>query len=248
MKFHRDSLPEGVNQLTVFDSQGQILSERLFFIYPHPHETDSIRITTETPSLSPYGLIKLRVQTQPHASFSFSAMDAATMGNGNQGHIKSYLLLSSEVKGYIRHPEYYFESDDSTHRKAADLLMMTQGWRRYDWKLMTYQKDFGKEIQPIEDKLYLFGRIKALGKSLPINHIPLKAVLYGNNGIQYGETQTDSTGFYGFDLPDLYGEWNMHITAEVEKKKRKYFIGIDRQPGQAEAFPVRMRSTSLARS
>ena len=97
MKFHRDSLPEGVNQLTVFDSQGQILSERLFFIYPHPHETDSIRITTETPSLSPYGLIKLRVQTQPHASFSFSAMDAATMGNGNQGHIKSYLLLLSLI-------------------------------------------------------------------------------------------------------------------------------------------------------
>lgn len=247
MKFHRDSLPEGVNQLTVFDSQGQILSERLFFIYPHPHETDSIRITTETPSLSPYGLIKLRVQTQPHASFSFSAMDAATMGNGNQGHIKSYLLLSSEVKGYIRHPEYYFESDDSIHRKAADLLMMTQGWRRYDWKLMTYQKDFGKEIQPIEDKLYLFGRIKALGKSLPTNHIPLKAVLYGNNGIQYGETQTDSTGFYGFDLPDLYGEWNMHITAEVEKKKRKYFIGIDRRfspdkrqlsPYECEALPL----------
>ena len=29
----RDSLPEGVNQLTVFDGRGRILCERLFFLF-----------------------------------------------------------------------------------------------------------------------------------------------------------------------------------------------------------------------
>ena len=33
-------------------------------------------------------------------------------------------------------PEYFFERDDAEHRRALDLLMMTQGWRRFNWQDM----------------------------------------------------------------------------------------------------------------
>jgi hypothetical protein len=47
------------------------------------------------------------------------------------------LLLSSELKGFVAYPDYYFESDDAEHREALDLLMMVQGWRRYDFDEIT---------------------------------------------------------------------------------------------------------------
>ena len=52
------------------------------------------------------------------------------------------MLLCSELRGYVLHPEYYFESDDAAHRKAADMLMLTQGWRRYDWRVMSGMEPF----------------------------------------------------------------------------------------------------------
>lgn len=226
--FPRDSLPAGVNQLTVFDGRGRILAERLFFVCPRPDASDTVRVFAETPSLSPYSRVRLRVCSHPGAVLSFSAMDASTLVNGRRGDIRSHLLLSSEVRGYIANPGYYFESDDSVHRHAADLLMLTQGWRRYDWEQLTWQKDFGEGAQPIEDRLYLLGRVKA-GKSLPVGGLPLKVTLFGKEGIQYGETVTDSTGFYAFDLPDLYGEWGMQVTVGAEKRKGKYIVGIDRR-------------------
>ena len=59
------------------------------------------------------------------------------------------MLLSSEVKGFIPNPAWYFEKDDDEHRQALDLLMMTQGWRRFDWREMAVQGEWNF-TQPYE--------------------------------------------------------------------------------------------------
>ena len=46
----------------------------------------------------------------------------------------SELLLCSQIKGFVEQPDYYFETDDSVHRRHLDLLLMVQGWRRYRWE------------------------------------------------------------------------------------------------------------------
>ena len=56
----RDSLPEGVNQLTVFDGSGRILCERLFFLFPKPFPSDTIGIMSETSRLTPCGKMCIR--------------------------------------------------------------------------------------------------------------------------------------------------------------------------------------------
>ena len=64
------------------------------------------------------------------------------------------LLLSSELKGFIAYPAHYFESDDALHRRHLDLLMMVQGWRKYNWtelsdtaRQMRYQPEKGMTIE-----------------------------------------------------------------------------------------------------
>ena len=225
----RKKMAEGVNQFTLFNSHGQILAERLFFLCPKATPADSIRITTLTPYLKPCGKVELDVQTLPNTTFSFSAIDAGTMTNGQQGNLKTWMLLSSEVRGYINHVDYYFESDDQAHRRAADLLMLTQGWRRYDWKLMTGQTAFEKP-QPIEDQFYMFGKLEPYRKRNDVSNVELRAYLFNESGQSLsGETRTDSLGNYAFALPFIDGEWKMQIFTRVEDKLKTFRVGIDRQ-------------------
>ena len=211
MELDRQAMPEGVNQMTVFDSRGAIMAERLFFLCPKPDKSDSIRVTAITQKLKPCGKVELELQTKPNANLSFSAMDAHTMTNGKQGNMKTWMLLSSEVKGFIPNISYYFEADDAEHRKNADLLMMTQGWRRYDWRLMSERYIFRK-AQPIEDQFYLNGQLRAYRKRNPVGGVHLQAILYNKEGQSLiGDTKTDSLGNYAFKMPFVKGEWRMCI-------------------------------------
>ena len=239
IELDRQAMPEGVNQMTVFDSRGAIMAERLFFLCPKPDKSDSIQVTTITQRLKPCGKVELELQTKPNANLSFSAMDAKTMTNGKQGNMKTWMLLSSEVRGYIRNVDYYFEADDKEHRQNADLLMLTQGWRRYDWRLMSEKYTFRK-AQPIEDQFYLNGQLKAYRKHNPVSNVRMYVSLYNEKGQSLiGNAVTDAEGNYAFKMPFLDGEWKMCIYTtrdikkkdkEKEKEKRKtYYVGIDRQ-------------------
>ncbi|MBO4674091.1 MAG: hypothetical protein J5616_07060, partial [Bacteroidaceae bacterium] len=112
IELDRQKQEEGVSQFTVFDSKGEIVAERLFFICPKQNGADSIHIVNKTGRLKPCGKVELELQAQPNASLSFSAIDAETMTNGKQGNMKTWMLLSSEVRGYIHNIDYYFEADD----------------------------------------------------------------------------------------------------------------------------------------
>jgi hypothetical protein len=246
-RFDRMSLPGGVNQFTLFDSKGQILAERLFFIMPYATPADSIIVSTDMRSLSPCCKISLDIQTEPNASISFSAMDAATMTNGKEGNMKTWMLLSSEVSGYIDSPDYYFEADDAEHRRAADLLMMIQGWRRYDWQLMSGQKTLSK-VEPNEDGLYLFGLLRSRSKKRDTANVDLSMTLFNREGQSMsGKAKTDSLGRYSFKIPDCSGDWAVQIKSEKEGEAQNYIIEVDRHfappmrllsPYETEMMPV----------
>lgn len=229
----RSSLRPGVNQWTFYNSQGQILAERLFFICP-PLAENTVKISSPTPSLQRCGKVEVDLQTRPHARLSLSAVDATTMANGTNGDIRTYMLLSSDLRGYIPNPERYFEADDAAHRLAADSLMLFNGWRRYRWEQMTALRPWPDRIQPVEDSLYIYGEIHRAQllwkKNNPIDHVELTAYLYGEDGDHYiGKTVTDSTGYYAFSMPDVEGDYQLRIETRRKNKLKSYNIGIDRQ-------------------
>ena len=154
-----DSLSTGVNDLTIFDGNGQILADRLFFV--NHHENDGNIVTAEinpTHTYQPYEKIDIPVQlpsTFEPTVFSLSIFDTNTdEPTYNDGNIMTDLLLSSELKGFIAYPNYYFEKDDAERRHHLDLLMMVQGWRKYNWtelsdtaRQMRYQPEKGMTIE-----------------------------------------------------------------------------------------------------
>ncbi len=250
MEFDKSKLPEGVNQITVFNSSGQILSERLFFLYPKTSVSDSILVTTDQRSLSPCGKVSVDIQTAPNSSVSFSAMDAATVVNGHEGNMKTWMLLSSEVSGYIDSPDYYFEADDAEHRRAADMLMLTQGWRRYDWTLMSGQHKLDK-VEPVEDGLYMFGRVWNRSKKQTVPDVDLTAYLYNRSGESMsGRARTDSVGRYSFQLPDCFGDWSVQIVSKQDGEAMNSIVSIDRDfsPAMRVISPYEMRTLPVGES
>lgn len=242
LAYERATLPPGVSQLTLFDSEGRILAERLFFTAPRP-DADTIGAISTTPGPVPYGKIGLRFTAPPGSTFSLSVTDADTRTCGDDGRsIRSYLLLGSDLKGYIHRPDYYFEKDDARHRLAADLLTLVQGWRRYDWRVMTGRAPFVKR-QPLEDGLYLFGRLhprrfwgdgiftprKRKERAARVGGVRLSATLYNHEGLTMkGAAVSDTAGYYAFALPPCEGEWQLLFKTEREGEAQNYLIGIDR--------------------
>lgn len=235
----------GVSQFTVFDSLGRILAERRFFICPRSSSDDRVLVSSAATRLRPCGKVILDVQSLPYSTISLSAIDAGSMTNGKQGNIRTWLLLSSDVRGYISNVDYYFESDDKAHRESDDLLMLTQAWRRYDWEEMAGVKPMANP-QPVEDKFYVFGKLNVYRKHNPASHVAMEAFLYNESGESLvGSTVTDSLGRYAFEMPFVDGEWKMQIYTRLNDKRKTYYVGIDRQISPLPQYVSRSATSIL---
>ncbi len=213
MRIKRADMPEGVSQLALLTADGDILAERMVFVYPDSTAT-GIDVTNDGAAITPYGKICLDLTAPPLSNLSVSVRDHGSDINGTYGNAATWLLLGSELKGYIRNPEYYLESDDATHRRAADLLMLTQGWRKYNMRQMAGLEPFAKK-HPAEDGLYIYGRLKPKGKLQATDgNGSLRMTIYNKVGKSLsGTARTDSAGYYAFAIPDCTDSWQLLLDA-----------------------------------
>ena len=127
--------PSGILQITVFDSSYQPLAERVAFINNHDYEFDADAFLSQK-SMAKRGLNKIDIvmnDTVP-ANLSLSITDAdLNESNTYDDNIVSNLLLTGDLRGKIVNPYYYFFSTSDSAAIHLDLVMLTHGWRRYNW-------------------------------------------------------------------------------------------------------------------
>lgn len=134
----RECLDAGVAQVTVFDRSGRVWADRLLFCAMNRVCVDTVRVTGMPTSLATYGKSTLEVSGPAHSHVSLAVRDRAHSTHiYDSGNLLTEALLCSQIKGFVESPGYYFEADDSLHRRHLDLLLMVQGWRRHEWKEMT---------------------------------------------------------------------------------------------------------------
>lgn len=129
----QSALPTGVNEVVVFDSKAQPVASRLFFVN-HNDMATPIDVATDQTDYNPYAPITLKARSgaADPVSVSIAVRDASTDDDTyDDGNMLTEMLLSSDLRGFIPNPAYYFKSDDAEHRQALDELMMVQGWRKY---------------------------------------------------------------------------------------------------------------------
>ena len=213
-------LPTGVYQFSLFDAGGTLYATRMLFIN-NGVATTPVSITTDKSSYVPFEQVNLRLQLQEKGShhLSLAVRDAADYGTGYTDDLRTYLLLSSELKGYIEHPEYYFEADDEAHRMALDRLMLVQGWSRYDWQQMS-------GIAPFDIKHYTEGALVLDGWALhprkdePMEGVEVKMRLYSPDRKQVQEMDfvSGEDGYWGTILQDFDGEWDLSLQTYKDGK------------------------------
>ena len=162
--------PTGVLQLTLFNAEGRIYADRLVFLRRPDFQPQTVTFSGLKEKYEPYEEINLTLNLSQGegivapregqgGGLSLAVRDAAhsdyTFDSGN---ILTEMLLSSQVKGFVEQPEYFFEQDDEERRTALDLLLLVQGWRRYDWVTMATPQAFTL-LHPFERTEVLIGEV-----------------------------------------------------------------------------------------
>lgn len=132
-------IPTGVMRLSLLTERGRPLCERQFFV----RGKDQMQLSLNLPQ-SPYGkraavdldLTALDPGGKGTAGdFSVAVVheNAFPSGGSPQHHIGSNCYLQAAVKGHIEDPGYYFDPEQKERDAHLDLLLLTQGWRSFDW-------------------------------------------------------------------------------------------------------------------
>ena len=163
--FERAQLPGGVLQILLLDKAGNALSERLVFNRGHETAATSLELTG---SMKQRTKVRLEVTaTEPDGTpatgnMSISVTDRTAVPAPRSGSIYSTLLLSSDLRGYIETPDWYFVQGTVMRTTALDALLLTQGWRRYDVPAVM-REEYADPIYPLEVGQELQGRIAKAG-------------------------------------------------------------------------------------
>ena len=239
IRLDSDTLKAGVHQATLYDADGRVWADRLFFVKKKDIERPTLTFNGAKVQYKPYEQISLGVQgIQGNTRISVAVRDAVRGSrNDDTGNILTEMLLASEIKGFVPQPEWYFEADDERHNRALDLLMMVQGWRRFDWKEMAVKGNF-IPVHPVEKTPYIFGAVhtyEAAEKYSPLqetvlrDHLKFMGVSQDmiNDDInrRFGWRDTDGSRFFaGKDLTS--GNWEKHAdTTGLDKEQYRRWKG-----------------------
>jgi TonB-dependent SusC/RagA subfamily outer membrane receptor len=230
----KDQFPSGVLHFILFDAALNPVSERLLFI----NNPDQAKVTclSDRESYAARSLVQNRVTVtddngQPlSGSFSVAVTSDKEVTADSTTSILTQLLLASDLRGHIENPAGYFKNTLSA-AWALDLLMRTQGWRRYNVAEMA-QGRFSRPTSPLEIGPEISGTVKSLLLGKPAENIEVTVMSF--KGGYFDNTRTDADGrffFHGGELPDS----TRFIVSAVPKTgiKRMELI-LDR-----ETFPER---------
>ena len=128
---------QGIAEFTLFDSSMRPVAERL--VYVHPQKKLYITAEPEKTSFTIREKASIKIKATDEegnpvrANLGISVYDRAYNNPADPVNILTYCYLSSQIRGRICNPAYYFDEKNSDRKEALDLLLLTQGWRRYVW-------------------------------------------------------------------------------------------------------------------
>jgi hypothetical protein len=134
-----NDVPSGILTFTVLDEQWNPLAERISFIKNIQPSLPAISVIKKDLTKRGYNIIDLHYEDSTLADFSVAVTDADIPADSSSN-IISYLLLAGQLKGRVNNAGYYFSDTTLQLQKQLDLVMMTNGWRTYQWKAIVSGK------------------------------------------------------------------------------------------------------------
>lgn len=198
-----ENIPTGIVQVTVFSDDNRPLAERIAFVN-HQDYYFITDLNVSLKSLDKRGKNVIQVDV-PDSLICNLSMAVTDVGLNPvlpvESDIYSHLLLASDIKGYVHNPGYYFSSDADSVAQHLDLVMMTNGWRRFKWEDVLANK--WPEIKYYPDNyVTINGKVSGLTKSELMNQELSGFFILKNSGQQLLQIPVEKDG--SFSVPGLF--------------------------------------------
>ncbi len=201
-----EELLDGVNVISLIDSGGKVISERL--VFKPPLASPTVEIEADRENYGSRDRVELSIQIldssgqAAQGEFGLSVTDDSSVKfDAAQDNIISYLLLSSDIHGHIEDPALYLATEGVLADYNLDLVMRTQGWRRF-----SLERVLAEELEApqhmYEDVVEISGNVKGFfGNEArrPNIHIFSSSQNYFD---AFELDQSSSFRLVGLDIPD----------------------------------------------
>jgi hypothetical protein len=204
----KNKLGDGISQITLFSSARQALCERLYFKYP----TQTLELTARANAQTFNSRSKIDIdiaaaennKNVTGASLSLSVFRIDSLQQLPAEDINSYLLLSSDLKGTIESPSWYFDRSNKTRVQAMDNLMLTHGWRRFAWEKVMQQNTPAFSFVPEYNGHLVTGSVIDRRTGKPAPQIPAYLSIVGKR-TQFYPSISDQKGQVRFEMKEMMG-------------------------------------------
>ncbi|WP_276480485.1 hypothetical protein [Paraflavitalea pollutisoli] len=214
----KNKLSEGVSQLTVFNDRRQPVCERLYF--KPVKEKLTINTAGNKGEYNRRSAVDLSLQTYNFASgktipsnLSVSVYRIDSLPGHEQDDILSYLWLSSDLKGQIESPGYYFSAQTPEVLAALDNLMLVHGWRRFDWKQVLGNDAPAFQFAPEYAGHQIVGKLSHANTGQPVANSKAFLSIAGTK-LHFYPVMSGAQGEVQFDVRNYYGPGEIIVQAE----------------------------------
>ena len=232
----KDKFPPGVAQFTIFDENLRPRCERVIFIQPTTELSFSIKPDKSIYRTREKTTLEIEVKDNlgnpVEGNFSMSVLDEKQIKEGgNAETILTNLLLSSDLKGNIEQPTYYFDKTQRSANYHLDILLMTQGWRRFTWEKILQPKLAPPRFL-LERGLTIDGQVLRQNDKPFDKQVNLTLVLGRDSTQQYLVSEAEKNGsflLYGLSFADSC-EVTIQATIDDENANAKIALTAQTLP------------------
>jgi hypothetical protein len=210
----KNKIGKGITQFTIFNSAGKPLSERLF--YTRPSREVSVSVSSDRASYGKREKINLSVNASSAsaADLSLSVIYLDGLQKPTESTIVDYMWLTSDLAGNVESASWYL-TDDPAVAIAADNLMLTHGWRKFNWDdVLSGSDSFIKFLPEINGHL-VTGIVKDSRYDKPAADIHAYLSV---PGYPYGfyTSQSNANGIVQFNIKNYYGNGRIIAQPGIE--------------------------------
>jgi len=214
----------GIVKVTLFTADGEPLCERLLFV--QNDDMPALQLTADKAGYAAREKVTLDLKTgllPGHYSVSVNDEGRIKPEGENEQTIISNLLLTSELHGYIEQPGYYFVQHDDKTAADLDLVMLTHGYRRFEWKQVLNDSPAPPAFKP-EKALEISGIVKKDGKPVQGAQVKLFSKV---GGMFMRDTVTDVNGRFAFKDLIFADSTKLVVQSRVKKGQDDVTLELD---------------------
>jgi hypothetical protein len=225
---NKTDLGEGISQLTLFNEERQPVCERLYF--KRPQSVLKIKLNSDKQEFASRQKVKIDVTSgnsngnPANASMSAAVYLVDSLQPEQKTNIVNYTWLSSELKGIIESPDYYFDDSGDDAARAADDLMLTQGWRRFKWEDVLKNRNPSFAFLPEHEGHIITGKLFPKSGTLPASGIHAYLSVAGKD-FKFASSISSGSGLIRFNVEKFYG--SHEIIAQTNAADSNYRVFID---------------------